>query len=96
MKLAQNLIFLSKIVFLTLKASSNKFALLDNYKNVFNYINNFFQKEEIDIFKNSILLLKEEYESFYKKVLKDKLNSEKDKERLEKLKKEVLYKDKKK
>ena len=94
MKLAQNLIFLSKIVFLTLKASSNKFALLDNYKNVFNYINNIFQKEEIDIFKNSILLLKEEYESFYKKVLKDKLNSEKDKERLEKLKKEVLQRQK--
>ena len=94
MELVQNLIFLSKIIFLTFKVSSNKYALLENYKNFFNYINNVFQREEIDKFKNSIILLKDEYESFYKKVIKDKLYSGKDKERLEKLKKEVLQRQK--
>ena len=94
MKLIQNLIFLSKIIFFTFKISSKKQALLENYNNAFNYIKMNFQNDEIDKFKNSILPLKEEYESFYKKILKDKIYSEKDKERLEKLKKEILQRQK--
>ena len=94
MKIIQNLIFISKIIFATYKISSKKKVLTQNYEKAFNYINGFFQINEIDKFKQSILSLKEEYESFYKKVLKDKLNSEKDKIRLEKLKKEVLLRQK--
>ena len=95
LKIIQNLIFLSKILFFTLKQNLKKNPLVENYRIALNYINTYFQKDEIEKYKKSIFSLKEEYEKLYIKLIQAKLESKDEKERLENMKRELLQRQKK-
>ena len=89
-----NLISLLKIIIITFKISQNKNALKNNYKNIIDNINVFFQKEETEKYKKSLLSLKENYERLSKKIIKDKLYKKYEEERLKTLKQELLQRQK--
>ena len=94
LKIIIKLISLLKIIIITFKLSSNKNIIKNNYKNIIDNINAFFQKEETEKYKKSILSLKEEYERLSKKIIKDKLYKKYEEERLKKLKQELLQRQK--
>ena len=89
-----NLISLLKIIIINFKISQNKNALKNNYKNIIDNINVFFQKEETEKYKKSLLSLKENYERLSKKIIKDKLYKKYEEERLKTLKQELLQRQK--
>lgn len=95
LKIVQNLIFLSKILFFTIKQNLKKNPLVENYRIALSYINKYFQNDEIEKYKKSIFSLKGEYEKLYIKLTQSKLESKDEKERLDKMKRELLQRQKK-
>ena len=95
MKIIQNLIFLSKLIFSTFKLSSNKNILEEKYKKIINEINAIFNKEKIEEYQNSISLLKNEFERLSKKIINERLYEKNQEKKLKVMKKELLQRQKK-
>ena len=95
LKIIQNLIFLSKLIFSTFKLSSNKNILEEKYKKIINEINAIFNKEKIEEYQNSISLMKNEFERLSKKIINERLYEKNQEKKLKVMKKELLQRQKK-
>ena len=95
LKIIQNLMFLSKLIFATFNLSSNKNNLEKKYNKIINDINAYFKTEKIEEYQNSILYFKNKYERLTKKIIKDKLYEIAQEKKLKVMKKELLQRQKK-